>query len=409
MRRIIRINLDVFCRCMAATSFICMSIISFTFASMGITGLARSILMMLLCYLPLGFVLLRNIRSNHKQFPFDYLGIVLILLVLFLVSKFMGNSNSDLLSNTFTTNILSLYRGSIAYLFIRLLYDTRHVKRVLLTSAYIFLIYYGIQGITALTQGYWLKEIEGQLVKSDYDMSFGYGILFPLCIFGYYGLKEKNVFLTILFAICFVGGFSLGSRASSVSAVLFLLLYILFIGLKDLPRSKKFALVGLFIILIVIILAFWKDILMLFEAALESLGSKSRTLTRLMDGSFTEDAIRGGIYSKTWSLITQKPYFGYGYLSDVSLLGNYAHNIVLELLLDFGFIGGGLLTIAYFVWIIRMLFKTEETEWRGLFVIFISMIAIRLMVSYSVTYDMNFWMLLGLFITYRKNIKKTRC
>ena len=81
--------------------------------------------------------------------------------------------------------------------------------------------------------------------------------------------------------------------------------------------------------------------------------------------SYHSDSGRSSIYHKAFELITQRPLFGYGVGSVFGLLGTHAHNLIINCLLETGFVGTSLLVallISTFVKCPKLL-KYDENTW----------------------------------------------
>ncbi|MFR6275940.1 MAG: hypothetical protein ACLUL2_21460 [Blautia sp.] len=170
-------------------SFLCINIISFLLGDVGITGIARTAILMGVCYLPLLYSILKAPRS----FPTDAIILAVFILGLFFLSELMHPELSDLIKEGISNSILSLYGIIAAYLFFRTICDKYIVRKALLVSACIYFVFYSYQAIISLSRGYW-EEVGfgGVLQQQSYSMSFGYNMLFPTIIFLAFGLNEKK-------------------------------------------------------------------------------------------------------------------------------------------------------------------------------------------------------------------------
>ena len=113
----------------------------------------------------------------------------------------------------------------------------------------------------------------------------------------------------------------------------------------------------------------------------------SRNFRLLSEGSLGYDSGRFPIWQACFDAILQHPLLGNGSQGDraVSLnqLGeaSYAHNIVIELCVDFGVIAG----VLIYLWLLyigfRMLFRCQNRDWRALFLPFYVFSMIQLFLS----------------------------
>ena len=176
-------------------------------------------------------------------------------------------------------------------------------------------ILYGITWHPALTSD-----------ESIYSMSISYNLLLPsMVLFHSKGKLYKLLFIiTVLVVVLF------GSRG----ALLFIVTYLLYRILFKSNVSKKivfFLCVGICLLLLPQIIN-----------CLESFDSLSRSVQLILSGSFfSHDSGRTDIYELVLLHIAEAPLFGHGIGADRFYLnGFYAHNIILEMMLQYGIIAG---------------------------------------------------------------------
>jgi O-antigen ligase len=159
--------------------------------------------------------------------------------------------------------------------------------------------------------------------------------------------SKPGMVLMAAFAICFVGLLVIGSRGPTLGVLAGMMLP-LALGLRFADRRllASKALVASFVLLAVLIVALWQGA--------QYYSDDLRTLQRL-NVLFTEEAGRQGgrlrFWRDSWHLWIEQPIFGSGIGSwpmrhfglDVS---RHPHNLVLEVLVEFGLIGLFLLAAA---------------------------------------------------------------
>ena len=104
---------------------------------------------------------------------------------------------------------------------------------------------------------------------------------------------------------------------------------------------------------------------------------------------------RENIYQLIIKAITDNPVLGIGIAGDRLLIGGYAHNLLLEVLVDFGLIIGSILIVTLLLLIAKNLL-TKDSERYNMIIIWISLGLVPLIVSGSYLTNTNFWILLGL-------------
>lgn len=180
--------------------------------------------------------------------------------------------------------------------------------------------------------------------NNEYSMSMSYAILFSTLY--HISQCKKNilyiVFITIEVTLIFISG----SRGPLICIAVFSALKFLFMPNKRISTvmTKMLLFTG-----IILIVAFYEQILASIYDAFITNGVYSRTLYVLMNRGITYNSGRSEIWETAWRLISKRPVFGWGIAADISLMSTYPHQVVLEILLHFGFVLGTAL-IAYFAY-----------------------------------------------------------
>ena len=128
---------------------------------------------------------------------------------------------------------------------------------------------------------------------------------------------------------------------------------------------------------------------------LEPAGIKSRTITRFLNSSMTYDNGRNDIFKTALSMMG---ILGNGPFYDQYLwgVGNYCHNFFVEILFDFGAVGGGAILIALFTAVVKIVSRSAGNPWYELFLVYLSYCIGRLMFSGTFWSETNFWILIAL-------------
>ena len=142
------------------------------------------------------------------------------------------------------------------------------------------------------------------------------------------------------------------------------------------------------------ILVFWNSILSTLVDLFNLLGIQSRTLSLLVDNEIiTHDSGRSDIASSAWGLIDNAPILGNGVWADRQYIGAYCHNIFLELLVDFGYVGFFLIIILFLTYQIKI-FRKIPANHKTMYVMMFSLL-VPLLVSSSYLTSFNVGMFLG--------------
>lgn len=246
---------------------------------------------------------------------------------------------------------------------------------------------------------FYLTLFGGIEVEMQYNMSFGYMLLFPiLFLFAESKDSKFNLLLVILLTI---GIMILASRGP----LLFIGLYILIYYLFDDNLSKKIIL-SIFIFLVgVVFYCFGESLLQEVSFFFETIGFYSRTLDKILMGADALENLsdRDIIWETTKNNIWEKPYWGWGIAGDLSYMNSYPHNITLEILLHYGIFVGSIVLFVIFFSITKSLFITKFKN--PVLLIFLCSGFGHLFLSSTYLIEYKFWILLGIcFSIIKKNI-----
>ena len=241
----------------------------------------------------------------------------------------------------------------------------------------------------------------------DEYMGAAYNLLFPLSIVTWSvicGGSKTDLFLTIIGVVVLLG---FGTRGPMISYTLYFAI-MMFFHTKN-TRQKIFI---IFIALMVILLL--NPLLGFLRDVLSSLGLSSRVLESIINRELTNTETRDGIYEKVIDNILDNDVYGSGLFSDRSLIKLqdgylYAHNIFLEILLDFGIYIGIAIFVVLFSLFFWCIFKTRGTKYSGLFMAFFFTGFFPLLVSGSYLSFYYFWLLLGVTITMLRTPNYSDC
>jgi O-antigen ligase len=259
-------------------------------------------------------------------------------------------------------------------------------------------------------------------ISSDY-LSASYLMLIPTLLSLIHFLSKKNFiyFIVTIFNIIVI--LTLGARGAILAVTIFLIFLMV---LNPLSRGKKLLSISIPLSVFLFFLFFWA----ISSDFLFNYFPNSRTLSLLSSGSFFESSVRLTMYKYSISYSISNPIkfsglfadriilfeaFGRSnllgfYLSDEAIGGMYAHNIFIEIILQFGVIFG--FFVIYFLLkpILKALKKTllnnEYKQYFRLYLVFLVSGLVYLMFSGSYLITPNFWLLLGFSLSIkRKGIK----
>lgn len=232
------------------------------------------------------------------------------------------------------------------------------------------------------------------LAKNHYPeyMTFSYNILFSTTLMIILTMQRFSWPRAIAGVVGAVLIFIAGCRGALVGLLVSVFAYDL-LGRKH--RTIKWMisramLAGLAVLLVIN----WNMMLMLVASLLESLDISSRTIYMLLEENILDDSGRSALQNKIWQEMT---VLGHGLYADrITLDGTYAHNILLELLFDYGILFGSVLSVLWISVIITGVMKSSM-EYRHLICALLSVGCIKLFLSGSfLNQEPGVYLLLGL-------------
>lgn len=362
------------------TLFVNVSLIYLFWAQISFDSLILYGAQLIMIVVALGIVL-KRMKLNTMLFPlFMFLAFVVSAGIHPETKEYMFTSWGDIINN----KIYWFFIYALpAFLFIRRIWDYDRLFRYMLNFA-----------IVALLCSLGTLFVYLQLELQPGYMSFSYDLLLPtiVLLFGYF-TKRKVVYL--------VGGllggitmFFCGARGPVLCLIAATVLYILFLSEK---QSSKVLVILITMIVVVSVLVFWDPIMQLLYRFSDAIGINSRILEKIADGTLADDSGRSDVHAE---LQQQLNILGHGLYGDrVITGGRYAHNLFLELMVEFGLLIGSCLSMLMIVMLFHGFF-TKDREKRLLFIAFFSASFIKLMMSSSyLSKEPAFYAMLGICVS----------
>lgn len=232
-----------------------------------------------------------------------------------------------------------------------------------------------------------------------YSMSFSYYLLLPSLVFLNRYLTGHSLKYILLFVLSTAQITVLGSRGALLSISLYIILWLL-VNLKSTFRELNARTIVFnfsLLIAITVFAIFYNEIIRIFYDKLTSMGIYSRTLDLFLSDEIYMSGRDTQLYSIAVNIISINPLMGTGIASDRLYLGNYVHNLFLELAMDFGVIVSFTVSIALIGLFIKTIILVEKRT-ADFILIFFCLGVVPLMVSSSYLIDSWFWIYLGLAI-----------
>lgn len=249
------------------------------------------------------------------------------------------------------------------------------------------------------------------------NMDFAYKIL-PAVIILLSSLFEKhNRRDTIINWVVAVISVAFLVMQGTRGPILCLGIYV-FLRLYRTLKLKHFMIILASIVALVVVVLFTplgKAIIQLLIDLFNLIGVSTRVLDKMLDGSISSSNGRNIIKDTLLGILNQDPFSIRNFFADIeytkginidgsiSIEGTYAHNVFLELVFDFGYLLGGVLSCLVVLAILKVVLKTKK-EYAPIAYTFVCIGFVHLLLSGSFLYSKYFFALMGLAIN--KNFYK---
>lgn len=238
------------------------------------------------------------------------------------------------------------------------------------------------------------------MIHSNY-MEFSNAISIALALMIYSGIMNNKICDIV---ISILGLFALLVYGSRGSLFTLLLLIILLLWIKY--HNTKIALILIFFAVSIILLG--STMLGVLLEYMVNSGIDSRSISKLLSGNFLVSNDRIRIWQYIIGILMKNFIFGVGICGDRYYLpkkftgvdATYTHNIILEILLDYGIFIGVLVIGTIFYILVKCFFKEVDKDKKAFFSVFVIVGVLQLMISRSWITEQNFFILLALLLTY---------
>lgn len=153
---------------------------------------------------------------------------------------------------------------------------------------------------------------------------------------------------------------------------------------------------GIFIVLILIAVLFLDDLLFAFKELLDLFSMSSRIIDKYLSGDLLNDSNRSIIKDILFNAMDNDGgFFGLGLFGSHKYGIIYAHNLVIDLIVSFGYVPGALITLTLFV-LVLMAFLVPATDKEREFLLFlIALSIVKLMLSNTFILEPYIYGLIG--------------
>lgn len=306
------------------------------------------------------------IAFARKPFRFIFGFVIVCLFLLYTVAVFPDNT--PFVISQGTRFLLPVVVPS--FLCLTVVHDYKIVEKTLYVVSWFTMI---------LVLFYIIGFFLGKVSFTKYDMAFSFACVLPFVSLYSHRKQYDWVACTVLFVMVV----AIGARGSAMCMLLYVVL--------DLFQHKSIWRIPTLALIIVFFVS-----LPLLNDWFDSIGISSRSLNMLLDGDITSDSGRLAIRTFFIEKLMEHPFIGIGLFGD-RLYEDvaYCHNIVLEIVLDFGIILGGAFVIIGIIKLISSYCKSDSDN-RNRIVRYFCALVIPFMTSGSYLINSNFAIFLGL-------------
>ena len=314
------------------------------FSKMHFVGLEGSFV------IPLFLVILsikacREIRINNIIWGFAFY-FLFILVYIFTYAFYPDNG-------VYLDKELSMFFFHVTpYIFVGLLLDVKKFLKsfTILSSLSVF--------THALYQVWYVQQIHERTGLME-DMVGAYLILPHVLFLLYAAFKTKNPITSTVAALSLLFLMSMGNRGSIVCVLTFFA--IVFVMPKKSRHSIFIRVLAL--IVVGVLISYSQQIALYLSDLFLNYGLSNRVFDLLLTNEFLVSKGRDDITNSLIDAILNGPVFGYGLCGDRVASGAvYAHNFFLEVLADFGFFFGTILSIAFIILCVKAFVACRSRE-----------------------------------------------
>lgn len=234
------------------------------------------------------------------------------------------------------------------------------------------------------------------VAMSSGDMNSSYNLLPHACLVFYKMVQKPNPWNVSAFVMSCLMLFMLGSRGPVLCIIVFAAV-VLIMG-RNVNRTLMFGIIAVVALLFIFIDDLLYTVLIWAYKLADTFGLSTRVFDKYLTGNFTVSASRLEIQEQIMTALNKNPVFGLGIYGDRYVTGgHYAHNILIEILSQYGYFFGTILLGTLAVYIVRTyLFTGRSKDTVSTLVLMLLMgCNLKLMVSGSYLLEPFFYFLIG--------------
>ncbi len=369
----------------------------------------------LLAYYIFSYVLLKRIIPNYSEISTN---VLLINVIVILITSLIYNKlKIKFMVKEIIIYLVIIFYALLDYNFRPNIYTVQTYSYMIIFAIIPIFLYLRIDNLQSFFSSYSFFSIVIAILfildpfynykySGDY-MGFGYNTMILVYIGLYIKIRENKsgMLLKALLVIVFVELLIFSNKGAILSAILFTLLYELWIKGST---KKKIVMISIGVILV---LGFNTIIEVAYNIAVNNnINSYSiRSLQQVVDKTASGLSGRENIWKEAQIQIENNLVFGNGagYYRTTNNEGMYTHNIVYDVLIEYGIVMFAILTILVLKGIMKI--RKERGEERLVGIIFLIMWFPKLFFSSYLQAEIGFWLFLiwGIVNRRKDNIERT--
>lgn len=340
----------------------------------------------------------KDIRTNIQSSDWIFYLVIVIFLGL---TPILSPDNKEFWEKNYLTFIFQV----LSFFFVGALINYQRDEKLLR-----FVARMGV-----FVQMFWQTCLLLGLVQSDTSsgdslgeqMESAYQLLFPIFMLFILLVKQKNL---IDFACIILGiflAFSMGARGPIMVLIFFFAGYLLFFRTyKTYANFKR-----LLVLMVAGLSYYYLEAVVLFVSPLvASIGFSTRVFDSILESRMADiddSSYRDDFYGRVFKAIQNDGTgFGHGWGSDrlFTPTGGYAHNLELELFCQFGVIGGSIIFLCLFIYLIKSYKMSVISNTTGFWFVMICSGFMALQFSYTYVQYPIFFVFLGYVMNYKRKL-----
>lgn len=247
-------------------------------------------------------------------------------------------------------------------------------------------------------------------ISGDIDVGYmatSYNVL-PIVVGVFWlAINRKNIILWFFAIVGTIAILLTGCRGAFVCICVYFTLEIIF------NKKIKWFMKVVFLIAIVLLVGNLNNIMTGLDSYLKAYDYESRTIGKFIEGTIEDDSGRSTIKQEALEVINEHLIFGCGMggssyylfekmmgITPTGMQHTYAHNLFLDLWMDFGVFMGSGISILLFLGIIIAYVKKRKFGELGILFFFVSIIIPKLLLSSNYLKESSFFLLIGLLFNF---------